>query len=93
MKATRFIALYCKSVNVNEVSKNTLKFPKKELSYRTQIINKIHKLSTVTIEKLSIYNKNECNCQRKNNCPVSGKCQTTKTLYKYIYAFSTNKWK
>ena len=61
------------------------------MSYNIITAKTRHKLSTVIIENLSIWKKREYNCQRKKNCPVSSKCQTTKTLYKCTYWFSTNK--
>ena len=49
-----------------------------------------HKLSTV-ITKLKHLEKREFNCQRKNNCPVSSTCQTTKTLKNVLIALVPTK--
>ena len=40
---------------------------------------------------LSIWKKIEFNCQRKNNCPESSKCQTTKTLQNVLIALVPTK--
>ena len=40
---------------------------------------------------LSIWKKREFNCQCKNNCPVSSKCHTTKTVKNVLIALVPTK--